>query len=304
MLVQETLFGTEDKVKTSIDAIRTFEPPEGYYLAFSGGKDSVVVKRLCDMAGVKYDAHYRVTSVDPPELVQFIKEYYPDVSRDIPHDENGKPITMWNLIPRKKMPPTRIVRYCCAELKESGGEGRFTVTGVRWAESARRAKNQGLVTIYDADNDIKSHAAFFGNDKGGVTLNNDNDEARELLESCYSKRKTVLNPIINWEDEDVWEFIHRENIPYCKLYDQGYKRLGCIGCPMNVVTADEDLDKYPKYKEHYIKAFGTMIAERERAGLPTEWKTGEEVMEWWLRDRYRKDKVIDGQMEMDYGKHK
>ena len=283
MLVENTLFGVEDKVQNSIDALRSFEPPEGYYLAFSGGKDSVVVKHLCDMAGVKYDAHYNVTSVDPPELVQFIKEKYPDVHRDIPHDEDGKPITMWNLIPRKKVVPTRIMRFCCEELKERGGVGRMTLTGVRWAESARRKKHQGLAVIMD----------------NNTVLNNDNAESRELLESCYKKRKTVINPIINWEDEDVWEFIHRENIPYCKLYDEGEKRLGCIGCPLSGNrTMERDFVRYPKYKELYLKAFGKRIAERERAGLSIKgWETPEKVMEWWLSPKA--DKPIEGQIGME-----
>lgn len=166
----------KEKVKKSIDLIQRFSPemfghPDGYYLAFSGGKDSIVVKRLMEMSGVKFDAHYRVTSVDPPELIQYIKERHGDVSIDKPlyaekvyeKDENGnavevrKPIlnekgrpqqiTMWNLIPRKLMPPTRLVRYCCEYLKEDGGDGRLTVTGVRWAESVNRQKNQGVVTI-------------------------------------------------------------------------------------------------------------------------------------------------------------
>ena len=305
MLVQETLFGTEDKVKTSIDAIRTFEPPEGYYVAFSGGKDSVVVKALCDMAGVKYDAHYRVTSVDPPELVRFIKEKHPDVAMEIPHDDDGKPITMWNLIPKKKTPPTRIVRYCCADLKESGGEGRFTITGVRWAESRNRKDNQGLVTIFNPTKEERENPLGEETRFGGVILNNDNDDARRWMESCYRKRKTVLNPIINWEDEDVWEFIHKYNIPYCELYDQGETRLGCIGCPQSGSRAmRRDFERYPKYRENYLKAFGTMIAERERAGLRNTWKTPEDVMEWWLNDREKTDNPIDGQMEIDYGEYK
>lgn len=135
------------KEAKSIERLKAFEPPEGYYLAFSGGKDSVVCKALMEIAGVKYDAHYRVTSVDPPELVRFIRDKHPDVEREVPRDDNGKPITMWNLIPRKLMPPTRLVRYCCSDLKEDGGDGRMTVTGVRWAESVNRAKNQGPVTI-------------------------------------------------------------------------------------------------------------------------------------------------------------
>lgn len=121
-----------DKIAMSIKRLRQFEPPEGYYLAFSGGKDSVVIKRLAQMAGVKFDAHYNVTSVDPPELVRFILDKHKDVSFDIPHDAEGKPVTMWNLIPRKCTPPTQLVRYCCAELKERSGGNRWVVTGVRW----------------------------------------------------------------------------------------------------------------------------------------------------------------------------
>lgn len=136
-----------EKVKTSIERLKAFCPSEGYYLAFSGGKDSVVCKALLDMAGVPYHAVYRVTSVDPPELVRFIREKHPDVKMEIPHDKDGKPITMWNLIPRKLMPPTRIMRYCCSTLKEPGGDGELAVTGVRWAESYNRATNQGVVTI-------------------------------------------------------------------------------------------------------------------------------------------------------------
>lgn len=147
----------QEKVNKSIERLKAFEPEEGYYLAFSGGKDSVVCKALLEMAGCKFDATYRVTSVDPPELVRFIKEKHPDVIREVPRYSEtyrneklaGKPITMWNLIPEKLMPPTRLVRYCCSSLKESGGDGRMTVTGVRWEESLKRRQNQGVVTFPD-----------------------------------------------------------------------------------------------------------------------------------------------------------
>lgn len=165
-LITNTLFGVEDKVATAIEVLQSFEPSEGYYLAFSGGKDSVTVKALCDMAGVKYDAHYRVTSVDPPELVQFIKEQYPDVEREIPHYKDGTPITMWNLIPKKKLPPTRIQRYCCQYLKEDGGYGRMTLTGVRWAESANRRKTHGLADVSHIGKE-EYPEAFASNNRGG-----------------------------------------------------------------------------------------------------------------------------------------
>lgn len=146
MLGQLNLWG-KNKVEVAIDRLQSFEPKEGYYLAFSGGKDSQCIYHLAKMAGVKFDAHYHITSVDPPELVRFIKTQYPDVALDYPRDADGNVITMWNLIPKQTIPPTRKARYCCDKLKESGGEGRLTVTGVRWAESPARKQNQGEVVI-------------------------------------------------------------------------------------------------------------------------------------------------------------
>ena len=151
-----------DKVEIAIKRLKAFEPPEGYYVAFSGGKDSQCVYHLCQMAGVKFDAHYAVTSVDPPELVQFIKQNYPDVQFERKHDKNGLPVTMWSLIVKKRMPPTRVVRYCCEELKESGGKGRATVTGVRWEESVNRKANQGIITIPRAGKKAKTEMENLG----------------------------------------------------------------------------------------------------------------------------------------------
>ena len=101
MIHQMNIYGM-DKVEVAIERIKTYEKPEGYYLCFSGGKDSCVIKALADMAGVKYDAHYSNTGIDPPELVRFIKRHHPDVIFDCHYDKDGKRITMWNLIPQKK----------------------------------------------------------------------------------------------------------------------------------------------------------------------------------------------------------
>lgn len=299
MLHQLNLEG-KDKVEVALERIKDFsflfksETEQGYYLAFSGGKDSVVCKKLLDMAGVKYDAHYQITSVDPPELVRFIKTAYPDVKMERNYwktdgrfHKAGDPITMWNLIPEKLMPPTRLVRYCCQDLKESGGDGRLTVTGVRWAESVNRRKKQGLLTINATERETERAVAtgnFRASSSTGVVLVNDNDDARNTIEQCYRRRKTVLNPIIDWEDEDVWEFIKEYNVPYCGLYDKGYKRLGCIGCPMNPAAAAADLERYPKYKEAYLRTFGRMLIIRQEKNLDTEWITPEEVMNWWLQE--------------------
>lgn len=304
-LIETTMFGTVNKVDRAIERLRLFSPSDGYHLAFSGGKDSVVIKRLADMAGVKYDAHYNVTSVDPPELVRFIKEKYPDVSRDVPRDAEGKPITMWSLIPKKLIPPLRQKRYCCVKLKEGNGFGRIVVTGVRWAESANRTGNHGMVTM-PTKGEFTAKIAEDNADvqmthRGGVILNNDNDAARRVVEQCYTKTKTMLNPIIDWTDGDVWEFIRAENIPYCGLYDCGYKRLGCIGCPMNT-TAEAELERYPKYRAQYVRTFDKMLAERVRRGKQkgaSLWTSGEAVMDWWL-GKLALPKAAEGQLEIEY----
>lgn len=279
-----------DKVEQSLDILKQFEPQEGYYLAFSGGKDSQCVYHLAKMAGVKFDAHYAVTSVDPPELVRFIKTHYPDVEIKIPHDADGKPITMWNLIPRKMMPPTRIARYCCEALKESAGKYRVTLTGVRRSESTNRARNQGMVVVMaQGKKGIEKQIEGLGNvdftktDRGGVVLNYDNDDSRNVVDLCYRTTKTIVNPIIDWDEKDVWEFLNSNGIEHCSLYDEGFKRLGCIGCPMGGSNHMRcEFERYPKYMEHYLNAFERMLESRTAKGLELTWKTPEEVMEWWL----------------------
>ena len=264
MIHQLDLYG-RDKVDKAIMRLQTYEPPEGYYLCFSGGKDSCVIKALADMAGVKYDAHYSISSVDPPELVRFIKDVHPDVIMEHARDKDGNIVTMWNLIPTKTMPPTRIVRYCCAYLKENGGKGRLKVTGVRWAESARRKKSHSEVTFADkkAKRAIEKELSgedFSSTPQGGVVLRLDNRENARIVEMCYKNHTTLINPIIDWTDAEVWEFIREYNVPYCSLYDEGFKRLGCIGCPMGTVEHRRyEFERWPKYKDLYLKAFEKMV---------------------------------------------
>jgi phosphoadenosine phosphosulfate reductase len=261
-MLDQINFSGLNKVEVAISRLQAYEPSEGYYLAFSGGKDSVVIKALADMAGVKYDAHYSITTVDPPDLIYFVREHHADVEFEKPE------ITMWRLIPKCKVPPTRKIRYCCDHLKETGGVGRFVVTGVRWAESSKRKNNRAGLELNSR--------------KGKHLLDDPDNPANELMaRTCPTKGKHILNPIIDWDDEEVWEFIHRYNVPYCKLYDEGFKRLGCIGCPLSS-HQKEELERYPKIKQAYLRAFKRMLENRTGGGTKEDWKTPEEVMEWWI----------------------
>ena len=242
------------------------------YVAFSGGKDSVCLYGVCKLAAEELgvdlldmcEFHYHVTTVDPPELIWFIREHFPFVHMDRPRK------TMWKLIAtRCNMPPTKLVRYCCYELKEGGGDGRFCLTGVRRAESVKRSKRAVFET---QDKDVSKRIML-----------NDNEDFRQEMEHCIPKQKYVVNPIIDWTDEQVWDFIHRDNLPYCCLYDEGWERIGCIGCPMATTKIrEEEFQRYPKYKDAYIRAFQRMIDNCKARGTSVSWDTGEECYQWWM----------------------
>ncbi len=230
-----------DRAKIAIERLKEFEPPEGYYLAFSGGKDSLVIYDLAVKSGIKFDAHYNLTTVDPPELVQFIKREYPDVEIHRPDK------TMWQLIVENGSPPTRLIRYCCRHLKEGGGSGRLVLTGVRWAESVRR-------------------------------------QGRRMTESCFrDASRLFLHVIIDWLDEDVWGYIRENNIKYCALYDEGFKRLGCVMCPMGRTKQMlKQVERFPFIYRAYLRAFEKMLISRTERGLKSNWQTAQDVMDWWI----------------------
>lgn len=94
-----------------------------------------------------------------------------------------------------------------------------------------------------------------------MVLNYDDAETRRAVEMCYRTNKTLVNPIIDWDDSDVWEFLNEiAKVPHCSLYDEGFKRLGCIGCPLQGAKGmKRDFERWPKYKELYIKAMEKMV---------------------------------------------
>lgn len=274
-----------NKVENAIKTIQLANlSNEPLYVCYSGGKDSKVVRRLMEMSGVQHELHYNLTTVDIPSVVREIINDK-DVIVDKARYNDGKQKTMWNLIVKKKMPPTRICRYCCAELKEGGGKGRICVTGVRKAESIRRAKQGAEAKI------LKSGKA--------IILNLDNDADRRTIEQCYRTQKTLINPILDWTDEDVWEFSKVENIQQNQLYTQcgGTKtRLGCILCPMaRLSEREKDIQDYPKIAEAYVKAFDRMLNTMPDKSK-CNWKNGQDVFDWWV---YGKQEVDENQLSID-----
>lgn len=249
-------------------------------MTYSGGKDSDLLLHLAQKAGVPFEARHSLTTADAPETIYHVKDTFRrleekgipcDIDRHIQPD--GTALTMWNLIPKKQMPPTRLVRYCCEKLKEGDGKGRVICTGVRWDESAAR-KRRGAVEVLTGDK------------KKRLILNNDNGEDRREFENCQLKGKKVVNPIVDWTTEEVLDYCAAEQIQMNPLYEEGFFRVGCIGCPMAGKHGRErQFLRWPKYKDNYLRAFRRMLEVRSAAGKETKrWLDEYDVFRWWMEE--------------------
>lgn len=234
MVFMESLFDE------AISLLKKHEPPDGYFVAFLGGKDSIVMYDLVKRSGVKYDAFFNFTTVDPPELRQFIREHYPEVTWLYPQK------TMFQLIEKKGLPSSHR-RWCCYFLKEYAGSDRIVITGIRKEESRKRAR-------------------------------------RNMFETSYSdKSKKLFHLILEWKSSVVWYYIKTLNLPYCSLYDEGWSRIGCIGCPM--ATKRElklQFERYPLFRRAYVNSLQKNIDSRKSRGKNVYIKTAEEMLDWYI----------------------
>ena len=266
----------QEKILHSVELIRkaeklalAYDPENGYYNTFSGGKDSQCLYHIVKLAGVKHKTHMNLTSVDPPEVIRFVKTQYPDVDLIKPEK------SIYQYAVDMKILPTMRVRWCCEKFKESAGAGKVTLIGIRHAESPRRAKrneveinNRKFSGNLDELDDYRKerNAQKRGRKPKGyreVTIVNATGE--RTLGCIRGKESLLISPIINWTDDDVWTFLNTLGITHCELYDQGWHRIGCIGCPMS--SAKQKIlenERWPHVKRNWIK---TIKAIRNGGGI-------------------------------------
>lgn len=256
----------QSKIETSIVTIQKAAKLAQNYtgkplvVAFSGGKDSQTVYHLAEAAGVEFEAVYSATTIDPPEVVRFIRKQYPNVKFNVPK------MSFWQLAENIRMLPNRHMRYCCSILKEQTSPGRVTLTGVRREESIKRAKRQ----ILDINKKPRQFDEFERSDKVDI--------------QCFGngKEKITVNPILDWTETNVWLYLSDVvKVPHCELYDIGRRRVGCLFCPMKrPKEIVDDMQRYPHQFER-LKKTVAKIAETSKE-FPNDPKA---FLEWWLSDK-------------------
>ena len=245
-----------EKIEQAIDLVGMYEQnaidlnEDGYWLAFSGGKDSIVIKEIARLSKKKYKCYHNFTSIDPPELIRYIKKYHAEVEWNRP-----KIPMMVRLTQRTNGPPTRLSRWCCEEYKEGGGNHSGKIVGVRAAESPRRA-----------------------------------DRWEAFMPGLKGDKGFYLCPILYWTDQDVWDFIRLQDLPYCELYDEGFKRLGCVGCPLGgPKNMKREFERWPGYERGWRlaieKYYNKLHGNKNNKGQDRwfeKFGSSEGLWNWWV----------------------
>ena len=286
------------------------EMSEYYYhkpliICYSGGKDSDVMLDIANkcLKPNQFEVLNSHTTVDAPETVYHIRAVFKDLEAQgikttikMPMYK-GERTSMWKLIEQKSMPPTRTKRYCCAVLKEASTPNRMVAVGVREAESkGRQGRGEfGVLGRRKADGEYRSlgHTfAMFQMDKYG----GEDAYQCEMIKACKGNKDTIVNPIYYFTETDVWDYIKAFGIKTNPLYCEGFKRVGCVGCPMaGGRTMLNEFARWPQYKTNYIKAFDRMQKNNEAKGIFNKIgiRNGEEWFEWWIGGNPNQLKIDD-----------
>ena len=238
----------------------SMNPSHGYWLGFSGGKDSVVLLSLAKLSGVKFHAEYHVVGNDAPSTVYFIRENFPEVHFWHPKEK---------FIPlvRKKGLPTMQRRFCCERTKEAGGKGEVVLTGVRAEESRKRAA-YSEVEIFSRR---KEHE--------GKDRSRDVEWLKEVEHQCLKGQDRVMvRPLLNWTEGDIWEYTQKYKLPVNPNYRK-FGRVGCMFCPF---ASREQIEEYMKEYPGFQRALMAALHEYWERSEQHYMSSPEEYFEWWL----------------------
>lgn len=204
-------------------------------VGFSGGKDSLVVYDLCKRAGIECKFYFNHALEDLTTL-RYIRENFPDVIWR--RWEKG----FFEYLANVNMLPTVHHAWCCDTYKHpSKSRDDAFILGVRASESSKRA-NRKLLEVKNKTFMKRNKATF-------------NEYFEDRCQGTGVPNKINLKPIIDWTDNDVWEYIRKYDLPTNPLYSEGFNRVGCMICPKaNFTNNYVMLMRYPKLVDCVINA--------------------------------------------------
>lgn len=217
---------------------------EDMMVSFSGGKDSTVTSHVVNKAlGTNKVLHvFGDTTLEFPYTLEYKKRFN--------KNEESQGVRVLTAKNREKNfevlcdvvgPPSRVMRWCCTVFKT--GAIQKTIS------SAFKDKNNILSFQGIRHNESASRSKY----------------ERESESSKISKQ-TVVSPIIDWIDYDVWLYILTTKIDFNYAYRLGWTRVGCWCCPNNGVWS-EFLAKVHMY-DQYVHWHDLLLNFAKQIGKP------------------------------------
>lgn len=296
MTLKEKTDHAADVLRVAVKLSKTYYD-KPIVICYSGGKDSdvmldIAIKTLKPEDFRVLNSH---TTLDAPETVYFIREKFATLisqgyTCDISYPTyKGQRDSFWKLCERKKMLPTRLTRFCCAVLKEVSTPKQIAVVGVRESESKNREGRGefGLLADRETAKTAQHVNAMIEFDQDP---NNPSSFECEIIKGAKKNKAVVCNPIYKFTDSDVWEYIKAEELKINPLYSKGYKRVGCVGCPMAGKGRYKEFADYPKYRENMIRLCDRILPIMNNK---KKFETGEDMFRWWMEEDFRQLRIED-----------
>lgn len=195
-------------------------------VAFSGGKDSLVAVHLAMRINPKLPVIFTNTTVEFPETILFVEKLAHDwkLNLNVATPRKG----FFRMVSEKGW-ANHEDRWCCKPCKE----------------------NPALEFMLKED----IQAEITG------TTRTESIYRRSLTPIKLPKKEPYLirvNPIYDWNQQEVWAYIRQNNLPFNPLYSRGFRRIGCWCCPLNGPSHYVRLKKtHPKLYQ-FLLGFGPL----------------------------------------------